>query len=87
MEAHVGLIGTILIGLVAGALAKLIMPGKQGGGWIMTILLGIAGSLVATMLGRAVGWYQEGEGAQFIGSIVGAIIILIVYGFFKKKSA
>ncbi|MBI5472365.1 MAG: GlsB/YeaQ/YmgE family stress response membrane protein [Ignavibacteriae bacterium] len=82
-----GLIGTILIGLVAGALAKLIMPGKQGGGWIMTILLGIAGSLVATMLGRAVGWYQEGEGAQFIGSIVGAIIILIVYGFFKKKSA
>ena len=81
------LFGTILIGLVAGALAKFIMPGKQGGGWIMTILLGIGGSLVATYLGQALGWYGEGENARFIGSTVGAILILFVYGIFKKKSA
>jgi len=81
------ILGTILIGLIAGALAKLIMPGKQGGGWIMTILLGIGGSLVATYLGQALGWYGEGEYARFIGSTVGAILILFVYGIFKKKSA
>ena len=81
------IIGMILIGLIAGALAKLLMPGKQGGGWIMTILLGIAGSVVATYLGQALGWYHEGEGARFIGSTVGAILILVVYGFFQKKSA
>lgn len=62
------ILGMILIGLIAGALAKLIMPGKQGGGWVMTILLGIAGSVVATYLGQALGWYGEGEGARFIGS-------------------
>lgn len=82
-----GIIGMIFIGLIAGALAKLIIPGKQGGGWIMTILLGIAGSVVATYLGLALGWYHEGEGARFIGSTVGAILILLVYGLFKKNSA
>ena len=81
------IIGMILIGLIAGALAKLLMPGKQGGGWIMTILLGIAGSVVATYLGQALGWYHEGQSALFIGSTVGAILILVVYGFFQKKSA
>ena len=81
-----GIIGMIFIGLIAGALAKLIMPGKQGGGWIMTILLGIGGSLVATYLGLALGWYKEGDGAGFIASTVGAILILLVYGLFKKKS-
>ncbi len=80
------ILGMIFIGLIAGAVAKLIMPGKQGGGWIVTILLGIAGSIVATYLGQALGWYQEGEGARFIGSTVGAILILLVYGLFKRKS-
>ncbi len=81
------ILGMIFIGLIAGALAKLIIPGKQGGGWIMTILLGIAGSVIATYLGQALGWYHEGEGARFIGSTVGAILSLLIYGLFKKKSA
>jgi uncharacterized membrane protein YeaQ/YmgE (transglycosylase-associated protein family) len=77
---------TILIGFCAGALAKFIMPGKQGGGWVMTILLGIAGSVVATYLGQALHLYSQGQTASFIGSTVGAIILLFVYGLFKKKS-
>ena len=69
----------IIIGLIVGALAKLIMPGRDPGGIIVTILLGIAGSLVAGWLGRAVGWYSEGQSAGFFASIVGAIIILAIY--------
>jgi uncharacterized membrane protein YeaQ/YmgE (transglycosylase-associated protein family) len=69
----------LIIGLVAGAIAKLIMPGKDPGGIIITILLGIAGSFIAGFLGRALGWYQEGEGAGLIGSIVGALILLAIY--------
>src|SRR6185436_12500927 len=69
----------IIIGLIVGALAKLIMPGRDGGNILMTILLGIAGSLVATFLGRAAGWYREGQGAGILASIVGAIILLFVY--------
>jgi uncharacterized membrane protein YeaQ/YmgE (transglycosylase-associated protein family) len=80
------ILGTILIGLVAGALAKFIMPGKHGGGWVMTILLGIGGSLVATYLGQALNIYKEGEFARYIGSTVGAILLLVVYNVFKKKS-
>jgi uncharacterized membrane protein YeaQ/YmgE (transglycosylase-associated protein family) len=80
------ILGTILIGLVAGALAKFVLPGKQGGGWIMTILLGIAGSLVATYLGQMLGLYQEGQSASYIGSTVGAILLLVVYNIFRKKS-
>jgi len=76
-----------IIGLVAGALAKLIMPGKDPGGIIVTMLLGIAGSLVAGFLGRAIGWYQEGQGAGLILSVVGAILLLSVYRFFKRGSA
>ena len=72
-------IGAIIIGGLAGALAKLIMPGRDPGGFIITILLGIAGSVVATWLGEQVGWYQDGQAAGFIGSVVGAIIILFVY--------
>lgn len=74
-----GWIWTCIIGLVAGALAKWIMPGPEPGGIIVTMLLGIAGSFVATWLGTAVGWYGPGEGARFIGSTVGALIILFVY--------
>jgi uncharacterized membrane protein YeaQ/YmgE (transglycosylase-associated protein family) len=76
-----------LIGLLAGALAKLLMPGKDPGGLIVTILLGIAGSLVAGYLGRAMGLYAEGEGAGFIMSVVGAIILLALYRMVKKSPA
>ena len=75
-----GILGWLLIGLVAGALGKLIMPGKDPGGIIVTILLGIGGALVAGFLGRAVGWYDEpGEGAGLIASVIGAIAVLAVY--------
>jgi len=80
------IIGTILIGLFAGIIAKLLMPGRDPGGFIITILLGIAGSFVATWLGQAVGWYEAGEGAGFIGAIVGAIIILVAYRLVVKRS-
>jgi len=73
------IIWTIIIGLLAGIVAKFLMPGRDPGGFIITILLGIAGAFVATFLGQALGWYQAGEGAGFIGAVVGAIIILIIY--------
>ena len=69
----------LIIGLVVGALAKLIMPGKDPGGIIVTMLLGVAGSLIAGYLGRAAGWYHEGEGAGFIASLIGALILLGIY--------
>jgi uncharacterized membrane protein YeaQ/YmgE (transglycosylase-associated protein family) len=69
----------IVIGVVVGALAKLLMPGKDPGGFIVTTLLGVAGSVVATMLGRAIGWYQEGQSAGFIMSVIGAVLLLAIY--------
>jgi uncharacterized membrane protein YeaQ/YmgE (transglycosylase-associated protein family) len=69
----------LIIGLVIGAVAKFIMPGKDPGGIIVTMLIGIAGALIAGFLGRAVGWYNEGEPAGFIASVVGAILLLIAY--------
>lgn len=74
-----GIIWTIIIGGLAGAVAKFLMPGKDPGGIIITILLGIAGAFVASYLGQALGWYRAGEGAGFIGAVVGAIIILVGY--------
>ena len=76
---HYGIIGWIVIGGIAGLIAKLLMPGKDPGGCIITILLGIAGALVAGCLGHAIGWYKTGEGAGFIAAIVGAIILLVIY--------
>jgi len=70
---------TIIIGAIVGALAKLVMPGKDPGGIIITILLGIAGSFVAGMIGQAVGWYEAGDGPGIIMSIVGAVILLAIY--------
>lgn len=70
---------TLIIGAVVGALAKLIMPGKDPGGVIVTILLGIAGAFIAGMLGQALGWYEAGEGPGFIASLIGAIILLALY--------
>jgi uncharacterized membrane protein YeaQ/YmgE (transglycosylase-associated protein family) len=69
----------LLIGLVVGALAKLIMPGRDPGGIIVTMLLGVAGAFLAGFLGRALGWYEPGEGAGFIASLIGAIILLAAY--------
>jgi uncharacterized membrane protein YeaQ/YmgE (transglycosylase-associated protein family) len=77
----------IIIGLVAGTIAKLIMPGRDPGGFIVTILLGIAGSVVATWLGRTLGWYHGEQSARFIGSIVGAVIILALYRMFVRNRA
>ncbi len=79
------IIWTIIIGFAAGALAKFIMPGKDPGGIIITILIGIAGSFIFTYLGKFIGIYQEGETAGFIGATIGAIILLALYRFFRKK--
>jgi uncharacterized membrane protein YeaQ/YmgE (transglycosylase-associated protein family) len=80
------LLWTLVIGLVAGIVAKMIMPGKDPGGIIITMLLGIAGAFVGTWLGRLFGLYGEGQTAGFIASIVGAIILLAIYRMFRKKS-
>jgi uncharacterized membrane protein YeaQ/YmgE (transglycosylase-associated protein family) len=80
-------IWVIFIGLVIGAVAKFLMPGKDPGGFIVTILLGIAGSIVASWLGHAIGWYQEGESAGFIMSVLGAILLLGVYHLLRKRTA
>ena len=74
-----GILGWILFGLVAGVIAKLIMPGKDPGGFIVTILLGIAGALLGGFIGRALGFYGEGEGAGMLMSILGAILLLAIY--------
>ncbi|MGH7827850.1 MAG: GlsB/YeaQ/YmgE family stress response membrane protein [Candidatus Binatia bacterium] len=82
-----GLLTTIIVGFVVGIIAKFIMPGKENMGIIATTLLGIAGSLAATYLGQAVGWYQAGEATGWIGSIVGAFVLLWVYQKIKAKRA
>jgi uncharacterized membrane protein YeaQ/YmgE (transglycosylase-associated protein family) len=80
---------TIIIGFVAGVIAKFLHPGNKNepSGFILTTLLGIAGAFVATFLGQAIGWYHAGEGAGFIGAIVGAIIVLVVWGMFAGRRA
>ena len=80
-----GIIWTLIIGLVAGIVAKLLMPGRDPGGFIITMLLGIAGAFVATWLGQALGWYRAGEGAGFIGAVFGAVIILIIYRLIARR--
>jgi uncharacterized membrane protein YeaQ/YmgE (transglycosylase-associated protein family) len=76
-----GILWTVIIGFVAGVIAKLIMPGdNEPSGFILTTILGIVGAFVATFLGQALGWYRPGEGAGLIGAVVGAIIVLVVYG-------
>ncbi len=80
------LIWEILIGLIVGALAKLVMPGKDPGGMLVTIIIGIAGSIGATFLGQLVGWYKPGESAGFIMSVVGAVLILGIYRLFKGRA-
>jgi uncharacterized membrane protein YeaQ/YmgE (transglycosylase-associated protein family) len=82
-----GFLWTLIIGLLAGIVAKFLMPGKDPGGFIITMLLGVAGAFVATYLGQAIGWYQAGEGAGFIGAVVGAIILLLIYRLVRSRSA
>lgn len=76
-----------IIGLIVGAIAKFLMPGKDPGGIWITMLIGVAGSILASFLGRAVGWYQPGESAGFIMSVIGALILLVIYRLIKGKSA
>ncbi len=73
------LLWTLIIGLVIGAVAKLLTPGRDPGGFLITILLGVAGSFVATFLGRALGWYDETASAGFIMSVIGAMLLLFIY--------
>lgn len=76
-----GIIGTILVGLIVGALARFVLPGEQKMGWIMTILLGIGGSLLAGFVGQALGWYTAG----WIMSVLGAVVLLVVVGKLRKS--
>ena len=84
-----GIIWTIIIGFIAGIVAKFLMPGNtnEPSGFIMTAILGIVGAFVATYLGQALGWYNAGEGAGLIGAIVGAVIVLFVWGIISKNKA
>jgi uncharacterized membrane protein YeaQ/YmgE (transglycosylase-associated protein family) len=79
------IIGTLIVGLITGVIAKLLMPGKDPGGCIITILLGIAGAFIATYLGKLLGIYEPGDTAGFIGATIGAIIILWLYRIILKK--
>jgi len=81
------LLWTLLIGLIVGAVAKLLMPGKDPGGIWITMILGIAGSILATYLGQAIGWYQAGQTAGFIMSVVGAVFLLILYRVIRGAMA
>lgn len=74
-----GILGWIVFGLIVGALAKFVMPGRDGGGILVTMLLGIVGALVGGFLGRALGLYQVNEPAGFVGALVGAVIVLAIY--------
>jgi uncharacterized membrane protein YeaQ/YmgE (transglycosylase-associated protein family) len=85
-ESVMGIIWTIIIGFVAGVIAKFIMPGSnEPSGFIMTAILGIVGAFVASYLGQALGWYAPGEGAGLIGAVVGAIIVLFVWGLVARR--
>ncbi len=82
-----GIIWTIVIGLVAGIIAKLIMPGdNEPSGFVMTTILGIVGAFVASYLGQALGWYNQYEGVGLIGAVVGAVIVLAVFGFMRRRA-
>ena len=77
---------TIVIGFIVGLIARAIMPGTQSMGFILTTILGIVGSIVATYLGQMLGWYGQGDAAGWIASVIGAIIVLFIYGLIAKRS-
>ncbi|RZJ04360.1 MAG: GlsB/YeaQ/YmgE family stress response membrane protein [Rubrivivax sp.] len=79
------IIGTIFVGLIVGLIARALKPGRDAMGWIMTILLGIAGSFLAAYVGQAMGWYTVGQPAGWIASIVGAIVLLVIYGLLTRR--
>jgi len=85
MLSTYGFLGWIVIGALAGGLAKLIMPGKDPGGCIVTILLGIAGALLAGFIGNALGWYSQGQAGGFIAAVLGAIVILFIYRLVARR--
>lgn len=80
------LLGTALVGLIVGFIARALKPGDDKLGWIMTAVLGIAGSFAATYAGQAMGWYQVGQSAGWIASVVGAVVLLVVYDLLRKKA-
>lgn len=81
------ILGTLIIGFLVGLVAKFLMPGRDPGGFIITILLGIVGAFVASYLGQSLGWYQPGEPAGFIGSVIGAMIVLFIYRLIVGRRA
>jgi uncharacterized membrane protein YeaQ/YmgE (transglycosylase-associated protein family) len=78
-------IGMLIVGFIVGLLARALKPGDDKLGWIMTIVLGVAGSLIAGYIGRAAGWYAPGEPVGWIASIIGAVVLLVIYGMIKKR--
>jgi uncharacterized membrane protein YeaQ/YmgE (transglycosylase-associated protein family) len=84
-QTMMAFIGTVFVGLIVGLIARAIKPGDDKMGWIMTIILGILGSIVAGYVGRAAGWYQPGQPAGWIASVIGAIVLLVIYGMVRRK--
>jgi uncharacterized membrane protein YeaQ/YmgE (transglycosylase-associated protein family) len=83
-----GIIWTIIIGFVAGLIAKFLHPGSnEPSGFILTTILGVVGAVLATYLGQMIGWYKAGEGAGLIGAVVGALIVLVIWGLVAKRTA
>ncbi|MBK7686991.1 MAG: GlsB/YeaQ/YmgE family stress response membrane protein [Rhodocyclaceae bacterium] len=82
-----GVVWTIVLGFVIGVMAKFLHPGKENMGFIVTVLVGIAGSFLAGVIGQFLGWYQAGEGAGFIASVIVAVILLVIYGKFRTPPA
>ena len=82
-----GFIGTLVVGLIVGAIARFVLPGEQKMGWILTCVLGIGGSMLAGFIGQSLGWYQAGQGAGWIASVVGAVVLLVVVGKLRGGSS
>lgn len=79
-----GLIGTLFVGLIVGAIARFLLPGEQRMGWFMTCLLGVGGSMAAGFIGQQLGWYQPGQGAGWIASVAGAVLLLLIVGKLRR---
>ena len=80
------LLGTLLVGLVVGFIARAVKPWDDKLGWIMTALLGVAGAFLASYVGMAMGWYAQGEAVGWIASVLGAVVLLVIYGLVKSKN-